>query len=880
MRTTHIGTMTKHLCLLLAACAFPALVFSATPMGVSQHAYTPTLAVDTLEKQLGWVENKQYQCGGYYLDTSFALPVTTTNKNLVAITGNQGLLSLHGMSTLEGKVSVTRQGQQITAKKAFLYRDPNTGKLSSIELMGNVHLREPNTLIVAKEGKYNFETGHKALYNILYRTSVNGRQIVGPKKVPEAATRTDRIVTATTAWGKADEFSQTEPKIYELSGASFSTCPPESPAWKLKAGHIVLDKNSGRGYATNTVIQVKGIPIFYTPYINFPIDSRRKTGFLWPTIGAKNSWGPYALVPFYWNLAPNYDTTITLGVLTKRGMQLSDNFRYLSPINSGNINITLLPSDSQFAFQQTAYKEKYSSNTNPTVEAELSRLLNSSTTRRSLLWRDDAHYNNHWSSHVDFSYAGDDYYLQDFGSSLNEITLNQLLQEADLYYKSDNWNFTGRLQAYQTLHPLLQGQNPVANQYRRFPQLILNGDYPDQPYGLEYFISNEATHFDIRNTPGAAASQTTATLQNPAKQPIGNRLHTQPGISLPLNWPYFYINPRIQLALTHYDMYQTTPTGAPDIKRRGIPIFDVAAGSSFIRNFSLFSHAFEQTLEPQIYYTYIPYRNQASIPIFDTTVSTLTYDQLFNYNRFSGIDRIGDANQVGAGLTTRFIDQETGLEKVRLGVGEIAYFSRRKVTLCNNTSCPDNPFNPENHRRLSPISGVLDYHVNASWKFTSNVIWNPTTKQLDNSSTGFHYQPDEEHIFNIGYNFVRNGDPLSGITAINSSQNNLKNTDLSAAWPLIRDFSAVGRWTQAWNTNHLQNLLYGIQYDTCCWAARFVGGRVFIGPNPDNNQTLQYSNQFYLQFSLKGLGDIGSGGSPESLLSSINGYKSHFGQEL
>jgi LPS-assembly protein len=276
-----------------------------------------------------------------------------------------------------------------------------------------------------------------------------------------------------------------------------------------------------------------------------------------------------------------------------------------------------------------------------------------------------------------------------------------------------------------------------------------------------------------------------------------------------------------------------------------------------------------------VYYTYIPSRNQISIPIFDTTVNTLSYDQLFNYNRFSGIDRIGDANQIGVGITTRLIEQQSGLEKVRLGVGEIAYFANRNVTLCNNNTCTDNPQNHSNFQRLSPLSGVLDYHVNPLWKFTANSIWNPVSKQIDNSTLGLHYQPDGVRIINIGYSYVFNGDIQSG-SVVNSAQNNLKLTDFSVAWPLTHDVSMVGRWSEDWNLSRLQNLLGGVQYDTCCWALRMVGGRAFTQLQ---NNTPQYNNEFYIQFALKGLGNIGSG-NPTGLLSSINGYNTQFGQEL
>src|SRR3990167_9266996 len=722
------------------------------------------LAYETLAKQLGWVESSENNCGGYYLESPFTSSLES-KKDVIETTGDQGLFSFRGTSILEGGVTITRAGQQMTANKVYLYRNPS-GKLNVVEMVGDVRLREPNTLIVGKKGRYNFDTNTKSLIDILYRTTLINKHYFPNKNPTPSDIQHPRKITSLTAWGKAYEFSQTEPKIFELSRASFTTCPPIRPAWRLKASHIVLNKNTGRGYATHARLLVKNVPILYVPYLNFSIDKQRKSGFLWPIIGGSNTSGATVFAPFYWNMAPNYDMTISPGWLAKRGYQLTDNFRYLSETSSGKINVGVLPNDKFFRNTQKNALEQLPTVTDPILQAELNRLINNSTTRKGLVWRNDSQFNEHWSNHIDFNYAGDDYYLRDFGT-VNEITANQLLQEGDLYYKNEHWNFTGRIQAYQTLHPA--EETNVSNQYRRFPQLILKGDYPNQPFGLEYFIENEITHFEILKTPGTSQ-----------ELPIGNRINIQPGVSLPLNWTAFYVTPRAQLAMTQYQLYQIADTNAPASKRRVLPIFDIASGLALNRDANLFNHAFQQTLEPQLYYTYIPYRNQASIPIFDTTVNTLTYDQLFNYNRFTGLDRIGDANQLGVGVTTRLIDTHSGLEKVRLGAGEILYFANRRVTLCNDDSCTDNPQSHLNKQRFSPISAVLDYHVNDQWKLASNAIWGPVTKQIDNTTVGLHYQPDDFHIVNIGFSYVLNGDIFSGIT-VNNSQNNLKLTDFSFA---------------------------------------------------------------------------------------------------
>jgi LPS-assembly protein len=333
------------------------------------------------------------------------------------------------------------------------------------------------------------------------------------------------------------------------------------------------------------------------------------------------------------------------------------------------------------------------------------------------------------------------------------------------------------------------------------------------------------------------------------------------------------------LALTSYNLQQLSEFNQQQSSNnqtratinRSLPIFDVLTGMSFERKTSLFGRQFQQTLEPQLYYTYIPNRKQSTIPVFDTAVNTLTYDQLFNYNRFTGIDRIGDANQIGIGITTRFIDAYSGFEKVRFGLGDIIYFANRRVTLCNDDSCSDNPKNPNNREKLSPISGLFNYHITRTWSFNTSAIWNPISKQLDNTTLAFQYQPDALRLINLGYTYARSGDILSGISTTNSV-NNLKVTDISIAWPISPHVRAVGRWSQNWNRQHLQNLIYGIQYDTCCWAVQLVGGRTFTSFDTNNNNTPRYNTEVSIQFSLKGLGEIGTG-NPASMLNGIPGYQ-------
>ncbi len=838
---------------------------SVTDLCRPEKKIKPTLTMSAIANDLGWVQTNENRCGGYYLEAPFVDASYLVNNDQIKITGNQGNFSLHSTSALEN-VTISKEGQQIITNTAYVYRDPQTEDYSSADLIGNVILREPNSLILASCGHLNLKSNERSLKDILYRTAVYSTVSNKPSQLTLVELQQEHKVYQLSAWGKADTFYQEQPRIFEFKGATYSTCPPLLSTWQVKAEHIELNKETGRGVAKHAKLYVKGVPVLYAPYLNFPIDSRRQTGFLWPTIGSSSVSGPSFTVPYYLNLAPNYDDTITPAVLTKRGVQINNLFRYLAPhpYSNGQIQITLLPNDQLFRNFKDTQEEEFQFTKNPVTLSELHRLENASTTRAAIYWNDKTYFNEHWSADADYNFVSDDYYLKDFSNGLNQITPNQLLQQGDLYYKGKYWNFTGRIQAYQTLHPI--EENNFFNQYIRLPQLLLDGDFPDEKRGFNYSIINELTRFDIAKNPG------NLNPRNLSSQPIGVRMHTQPGINYPIYRPAYFIDPRLQFALSQYEVTNVLDDNSthPD---RALPIFDIHGGLFFDRNASLFRHAFRQTLEPQFYYTYVPFRNQDEIPIFDTTVNTLTYDQLFTYNRFSGIDRIGDANQLSLGIATRLFDEQSGFQKASAGIGQILYFANRRVTLCESGAvCSDYPDSPENTSRQSPISGVLTYNLTPEWSASANTIWNTESDQLDNQTVTIQYADARQRIVSLNYTYVRNADKLLS----QNSANNLSQTDFSFSWPLTRDISTIGRWTEDWNHTRFHNLLYGLQYDTCCWAIRIVTGRTF---DSLVNDTYQYNSEFFIQFALKGLGSFGSGNPGRALNNSLIANEASFGQD-
>ena len=792
---------------------------------LGQVAYTATIAAamtptDDPIKRLGWVEDANLFCGGAYLEPPFMYETHPLDRSLrpIDLASDEGTYHEHSASVLHGHVVLTDYAQQLRGDLAYLYRDPRTGKISKIHVIGHVVWREPNSLVLADVVYYYPQTKRKVLYDVIYRTVLMDHRVLGPVVTEQAQLDHPHFLSELNAWGTAKRFMTLSEKRFDLLDASFSTCPSRDPLWQLRAKELLLNKQTGRGVAKMATLAIKGVPVLVVPYISFALDKRRQTGFLQPTIGHVDRWGWYVATPFYWNMAPNYDLKLTpVFLFRQRNIMWRALGRYLTEYTKGEVKPAVLIDDRVFAAVKRQAQQQYGTSTDPTVQARLRDLLAASTTRTALSWHHTANWSDHWSGEINYHHVSDDNYVQDFGS-VDKNDDNQLLQEGRISYQAHYWNVLGRLQAYQTLHPL--EAMTFLNQYRRLPQMVVNVDYPMQ-LGIHYTLSSEGTQFTILNNPGEFT------------QPVvGWRLHAQPGISWPIALPYFSLIPRVQLAWSRYYLRHTDTARL----ERSVPIVDVASSIRFVRPLQWFGHAFQETLEPQLYYVYIPFRSQTQFPIFDTSVNMLSYDQLFTPNRFSSVDRIGDTHQLALGVNARLVDDFSGLEKARFAIGQIVYFANRRVTLCNDHTCQDNPDNPENKRRFSPLTATATYYVDPRWNASANVIWDALVKKVSNVAVNVQYQPTPQAVLNIGYSYIHNGEAL--VTQPGNRNNDLYLTDISFAWPITQHISAVGRMSHDWHLHHFQNLLYGIQYDNCCLSVRLVAGQTFTNLTPQN--TYQY----------------------------------------
>jgi len=820
---------------------------------VSNEIFFNTVSHREAAKFLGWVSDKisvTNLCEGYYAEPESvakypnpsdfsSLPTTITASDSI-------LFSQRGTSTLKGDVTINQSGRQILADKAIFYRDAKTEKISAATLTGKVRLREAGKIIVANSSYWDFGNKHIIINNGMYRML-----IPAPTGV-------------VSSWGQAYRGIYDRDGVLRLLKATYTTCSPVNNSWKLKGSNVILDKNSGRGTIKNAVLVVRDVPILYLPYVNFPIDKKRKSGFLYPSFGYSGKNGVDVSIPYYFNLAPNYDVTIVPRVITNRGVLTQGQFRYLTENSKGIVDVRYIPNDSVFAKDQANALSTYQSG-NMLTRSLLSRLQNANTNRGFFSYQNQTKFNQHWSSNVNLRHTTDDYFFQDFGST-PIINNDQLLNQADIAYAGENWNFSALTQIFQTLRPI--NSTPVAQeQYRRVPQLDFKGELPNTKHGFDYQMTGQFVFFDYDHKYDSTTNLLKAT---------GSRINLMPSISLPINLAGAYLIPRVQLHSTLYSLRNNVvTTGGVDKTGRTensisrvSPIASLDSGAFFNRITSLFGNNYTQTLEPRFFYLLVPTPKQQQdyVPIFDSSLVAFDFDQLFVTNRFSGYDLVGDANQVSAAVTTRFLDSYTAEEKVRLSIGQMYAFKKHAV--CLNGNCQNDPLAQHN---LAPTVAQIKYNLNLHWSAEASVAWNASARKVNNSALTFRYAKGPKRIISAGYNFVQNGDNTSDTKL----SNNLSRINLAVAWPVIREnINLVANWNYNISHDHPQEYFYGVEYQSCCWAFRVVQSRIFIGTDP--NRINKFQQATYLQIVLKGLGGVGTSNASSMLTSRIPGYNDSF----
>lgn len=585
------------------------------------------------------------------------------------------------------------------------------------------------------------------------------------------------------------------PNRERLSDSRYTTCEPGQDDWFLRVKDLELDRVKEVGIARNASVEFMGVPFLYLPWVSFPLSDKRKSGLLPPVIGTSDSSGLEISVPYYWNIAPNMDATFTPRVLSKRGLQLQNEFRYLWPMFVGEMRGDILPNDRE-----------------------------TGTNRDFLVWRHDHNFTGGWTGRLNVQRVSDDNYFRDLSTRLVDTSSTHLPRDAELRYNSEIWTFSARALSYQTLQdpdPLERIDTP----YRLQPQLQLRGIKSDYN-GADLSLESDLTEF-----------------AHPSKV-NGQRFLIYPSVSYPFINNFSFLTPKLGY---HYTRYHLTRNAATDDSLdRGLPIFSLDSGLFFERQFSYKNRPYIQTLEPRLYYVYIPFRDQSLIPNFSTTETDLNFAQIFTENQFVGGDRVNDANQLTAAVTSRFIEDETGIERLRVAVGQRYYFEQQRVTL-------DNPARDGNSSDiLVALSGQLSrkWSVDMAWQYS------PDGNRSERLSIGTRYTPAPGKVVSLAYR-SRVASP-----ALPEAINQI---DLSGQWPLGRRWYGLGRLNYSLRDRSIVEGLAGVEYNANCWALRLVAHRLTTAQQ-------QVSTSLFFQLELTGLSRLGN--NPLELLKqSIPGYR-------
>lgn len=737
----------------------------------------------------------------------------------------------------DGNVVITKNIQTLTSDKATYNKTS-----SMFNAQGNVIITEPNMVLKGDTARYQTDGRKGRIDNATY------------------------ALPARPAQGTADNIRFKPGKI-DLENPTYSTCPVGDEDWALNASEMELHTEEGYGEAKHAVMRFKGVPFAYTPYITFPLNDERKSGFLMPDIGFSDTNGFELATPYYFNIAPDQDATITPRLLSDRGLMLGGEYRYLQQNHFGKAYAEWL-NDSSFDDKRDSADVLLREGINSNV-ADLNgqqKPKDISKNRGAFSLQQRAKWSKGWSGNVNYNYVSDNYYLDDFGNNLRDKSETHLRREGRINYSGSIFNFMARAQGYQELQA-------NTHTYSRLPQLVLSANDSYTPYGVDLdagFNSEFVMFAQNWNDPRENSTIT--------ERVEGSRFSIKPNISVPFKNSYSFITPKVSLDMVTYklDSEDTDVTYFGSIANPGqtiltddspsrvAPIFSLDSGLYFDKELSLFDHAMTQTLEPRLYYLNVPEKDQSDLPLFDTGLSSFSFNQLFRDNRFSGVDRLGDANQMTAALTSRFLDDDTGAELFTASVGQIYYFNDREVTLhYDKNGKPRQSLNDTESN--SSIAAEITSRFAPNWYTSYSLLYDPhdggTTEE---GRYRLQYKSDRYHLANLDYSY---------------RAQDYEQVEMSTYWKIAPQWHALAHWYYSlYDVRALQakardgytlDAKIGVEYDSCCYALRFIVGR------EQDSYYSEADNYIMLQVQFKGLGSLSQSlaGGGQDLKEDIPGFE-------
>lgn len=757
---------------------------------------------------LGWTPRDQLPpehqerlpafCRGDYLSPV----ITPLDSDRIEATADEGELVLNGGMTLSGNVEFQQKQQLLTSDEAFWEAESRRANFR-----GNVVVRTPDLTLSGDQADFDEAGGELNIRDSAYVIS-------------ERHLRGTAAAIQTPAEGRL-----------ELQQATLTFCEPGKNDWDIAASELTLDQDSGFGTAWHTRLRIREVPVFYIPYYRFPIDDRRLTGFLDPTI-AINGMGQAEDIqlPFYLNLAPNLDATITPHHVLDHGLLWENQLRHKTRLlGEGELNYGYLGNDEELEDERW--------------------LIN---------YQQAGTFGSRWSHSWVYNRVSDEDYFSDMNPSAAVDRTTHLPSRAQINYKASQVSFTALAESFQTIDETIALVN---RPYRRLPQATISLT-PDTGDSWTFSQTLQTTRFARKSEETINGS--TQTLSG-FEALNGDRLLSDTAIAYPMTWPFGNLTPKAEYRYRSYRLYDEDVDSvdlAPDF---GAARLSLDGTLVFEREFTALQQGYTQTLEPRLFYVHSPYvSGQNDVPGFDTKATSVTFSNLFTGDRFTGGDRLADLNQISAGVTTRFI-RDDGLEQFRASAGRIWYFEDRRVTL-NET---ETEFLG---RATSSTLAEAEWNPMADWSVFSFIEWDPYQDYARQQRYGVRYGDDSNHMLSISSTEVNYRDSDSDVDY------NTKQLDAGAFWALNDHWALFGRQLRDLKSysddepqpeDQVLELLAGLEYQSCCWRAQFMYRET--SPRSSGEFTTEKRFGWMLSIQLKGLTTLGSG-TDQLLGESIYGY--------
>lgn len=731
-----------------------------------------------------------------------ANPVHVENKNAPTIIRAEQMAGRQSRDMyMDYDVEVERDQTIITGDHGILHNEENEA-----EMVGNVFIQRFGDQFAAKQGNLNLDTNEGTLKEAYYKLEVGNRQ------------------------GRAQRIDLTSKDTADLFNSSFTTCDGLDPDWYMKSDKLHIDSGQNVGYATSPVLYFKDVPILGAPALTFPVTGERKSGILPPTVGFSTDKGLELSVPYYFNLAPNYDFTLFPNLMTKRGLQLGGEYRYLGENYAGNAYLEYLPNDRQTKHSRYLYVTQHQQT-----------------------------FANGWGVKWDYRGASDNEYPDDFSMYRNAGALNTLSSFRN--YDDDNdkrklrrygqisksfssahlgsWNASVTASGYR----ILQDWNSIIRRdHSRLPQIVLSG-HDDDVGGFDWGFRAEATRFWLDNKDldlywgqSWKKNKQKHLQYNNYKQNRGNRYVVEPSLSYPIYHAGWFFNPKAKINVAKYSLEDLDNTRVPDTSlSRTLPTLTLDSGLIFERDSLVFGEGSLQTLEPRLFYAYTPYKDQSKYPIFDSSQFTFGYAKLFAENPYSGYDRIADQNSLTAALTTRFLEQD-GTERLRFTVGQKYNFQKQRVYLYR--------LSDENSPDYSDLLLQASGQLTNEFSFDSNVQYGLNHDMVEMGNIAMHWKPGPMKTINAEYRYMRDeADEITG--------EKLNQTIISGQWPIGDRWYIVGQHNFSFANHRTIESIAGLEYNADCWILRFVTQHEATSSDDSNTS-------FYVQLELKGFARLGN----------------------